>query len=311
MSIKTTQLHGGTLGDVKLLEGPGITAGGKALPDKVVWKTQKQWERNDDPGSWRREYDLYTSGFGALFTDSLRWPELYHAEDHGGRIELWMEYIDGATGEDLTGAMYEQAARELGRFQGRLYAEKPAVLQGLTNLSTADLQIKTFAHYRSWRKLRTYLESEENGIPEPVCQLILGLYEGGDALCRRIETLPVVFCHRDFWVTNIFRTGDGIRLIDWDTAGWGYLGEDIASLVADEADVDHMTEYCRTCAAAYYEGFSEYADLSHIEDNLIYELILVMFELRLAEWHMNADSPEEKAYHVKTLQKIYEMKNPV
>lgn len=31
----------------------------------------------------------------------------------------------------------------------------------------------------------------------------------------------------------------------------GYLGEDLASLIADEADIDHMVEYYRRCIRQY------------------------------------------------------------
>jgi thiamine kinase-like enzyme len=122
-----------------------------------------------------------------------------------------------------------------------------------------------------------------------------------------IERLPVVFCHRDFWVTNIFYTDAGIRLIDWDTTGWGYLGEDMVSLIADEADVDHMIEYYQKCIPAYLKGFSEYVDISHIENPYIHERMILHYGYRLVEWYLNAESPDEKAYHLATLQKIHEI----
>ncbi len=56
---QTERLHGGTLGDVRLVVGEAKTASGDHLPYKVVWKSQKKWGRPGDPGSWRREYDLY------------------------------------------------------------------------------------------------------------------------------------------------------------------------------------------------------------------------------------------------------------
>jgi thiamine kinase-like enzyme len=108
-------------------------------------------------------------------------------------------------------------------------------------------------------------------------------------------------------VTNIFFTDNGIRLIDWDTSGWGYFGEDMASLLSDEADVEHMVEYYRRCVPAYYKGFSEHADISHITDDCVCELILLMFGYRVIEWIRFAETPEEKKLHLDTLQKIYEI----
>ena len=144
--------------------------------------------------------------------------------------------------------------------------------------------------------------------------MLIGIDENSDEVFRRIEKLPIVLCHRDLWVANIFYSEGNIVLIDWDTAGWGYLGEDIASLIADEADVAHMVEYYNRCIPAYYRGFSEHVDVSHITDHCIYELILVMFGYRLVEWYLNAGSGnelqetnDEKILHLDTLQKIYEM----
>lgn len=108
-------------------------------------------------------------------------------------------------------------------------------------------------------------------------------------------------------MTNIFYSDSRIVLIDWDTTGWGHMGEDIASLIADEADVDHMVEYYHRCIPAYYRGFSEYVNVSHFSNHCIYELILVMFGYRLVEWYKFAEDPDERRLHLSTLQRIYEM----
>lgn len=302
------ELQGGTVGDVKLVTGMAETSDGENLPYKVVWKTQKKWERYGDPGSWRREYDLYTSDFGKSFTDSLRWPECYHAEMNGDEIQLWMEYIDGVSGLNLTPDMYERAAEELGRFQGKLYTERPIVMQNLSNLSKAELTKNFYLRYRSWNVVYDYIRSDDCEIPKHLCEMLIDIDNNADEIFSRLEKLPIVLCHRDFWVTNIFYSDSKIVLIDWDTAGWGYMGEDIASLIADEPDIRHMVEYYQKCIPAYYRGFSEYADMSHISDHCIHELILVMFGYRLVEWYKFAESPEDKTLHLNTLQKIYEMK---
>lgn len=100
-----------------------------------------------------------------------------------------------------------------------------------------------------------------------------------------------------------------IEQLKGGTAGWGYMGEDIASLIADEADVDHMVEYYGQCVKAYYKGFSEYVDISHIESPCVKELILFMFGYRLVEGYKFAETAEEKALQIATLHKIYEMED--
>ena len=61
------------------------------------------------------------------------------------------------------------------------------------------------------------------------------------------------------------------------------------------------------CIPAYYRGFGEYADKSQITDNCIYEIILILYGYRLIESYRLAKMPEEKALHIDTLQKIYEI----
>ncbi len=302
---QTTALQGGTVGNVYLVTGNAENADGESLPYRIVLKIQKKWERYGDPSSWRREYDLYASDLGTTFSDTFRWPACYHAELNGeeNEFQLWQEYIDGVTGLDLTGDMYEQAALELGRYQGKLYAKQPPVLQSLTNLSHADFMKNTYLHYRSWPVVYGYIRSKDCEFPQHVRQMLIDIDEHADEILARIEKLPLVLCHRDFWVTNLLYADGKIALIDWDTSGWGYLGEDLASLIADEADIDHMVEYYQRCVPAYYKGFSEYADVSPIADHCVYELILLVFGYRFVEWYLHTEDDEEKTKCVQTLQK--------
>lgn len=309
---QTLQLHGGTVGDVQLVTGTAASAAGESQPFRIVLKIQKKWERYNDPDSWRREYDLYASGLGATFNETFRWPVCYLAEmnEEENEYQLWLEYIDGISGLDLTGDMYEQAALELGRYQGRLYTEQPEVLKSLTNLSHADLMKNTYLHYRSWPVVYDYIRSADCEFPQHVRQRLIDIDEQSDDIFARIESLPLVLCHRDFWVTNIIYTGGTIALIDWDTSGWGYLGEDIASLIADEADLDHMAEYYQRCVPAYYRGFAEYAgEITPLAGHCVYEFILLVFGYRLVEGYLHAENNDEKAENLRTLEKIYELKS--
>ena len=303
---ETTQLYGGTLGDVRLVSGKAVTSDENELPYKVVVKTQKRWERPGDPNSWRREYDLYTSDLAKSFTGQLRWPECYHAELNGDVIQIWMEYIDGVSGGGLTIETLEQAARELGRFQGRLSKQSES-MPGITCLGDTGYMRRDFAQWTPETVEYRYLHSDECGLPEHLRQMLKDTQRRAEAIFSNTGRLPIVLCHRDFWIENIFLSDESIILIDWDTAGWGYLGEDIASLIADETDAQRLPEYYRRLVPAYLSGISEYMDISEIDDFFIREMIIIKFGYRLLQQYMFSQSPDEKNQVVIALQNISEM----
>ena len=49
--------------------------------------------------------------------------------------------------------------------------------------------------------------------------------------------------------------------IDWDCAGWGYMGEDIANLATAEKKPEYAAQYFCRFISAYIEGFAEYSQL--------------------------------------------------
>lgn len=53
-----------------------------------------------------------------------------------------------------------------------------------------------------------------------------------------------------------------------------------------------------------YKGFSEYADVSPIDDHCIYQMILLVFGYRLVEGYLHTEDDDEKTKLVHTLQKI-------
>ena len=306
---QTKTLQGGTVGDVSLVTGTAQTLNAKELPYRLVLKRQGKWKRSGDPGSWRREYDLYASELGASFSESCRWPTCFHVEMNKAETEaqIWMEYVDGVTGLDLSVEMYERAAYELGKLQGKLHADKPPFLDQLSNLSNKEFIQKYYEKYKSWNVVYDYIRSADCEIPKHLRNMLINMDDQADRIFEEIKALPVVLCHRDFWVANIFLADEKIRLIDWDTTGWGYMGEDLASLIADESEVSSMVELYQRCVPAYAKGFSEHVDISPIENLYVWERIILMFGYRIVEWYLDGKSSAEKEYQIETLQKIYEM----
>lgn len=304
------ELQGGTVASVYLVDGTLITKNNNKHAFKVVLKKQNKWERFRDPLSWRREFDLYSSNMTKFFSDSFRWPQCYHAEmnPEENQSELWLEYIDGTTSINLDKMMLEKAAYELGQFQGRVYSASNALSLKLSNLSSVDYVKNFYEHYRSCQMVHDYIRSEKAEIPEHICAMLIDFDANAEHHFIQIEKLPKVFCHRDYWIANIFYDNNTIIAIDWDTSGWGYVGEDLASLIADEADNEHIVEYFDILVSAYYKGLYDQVGKS-IESNHIVEFILAMFGYRLVEWYLESSTAERKAIHLETLQKLFEIKN--
>ncbi|MFV0399682.1 MAG: phosphotransferase [Oscillospiraceae bacterium] len=304
---ESVQLQGGDVGDVKLLTGVAKSVDGDSLPFRIVHKVQKKWARPGDENSWRREYDLYASALGEVFIEALRWPKCCLAKDSGEETELWMEYIEGVSGNSLTPDMLERTALEMGHFQGKLCAEKPPVLRNISNLSAPAFLESDYTRWRSAPVYR-YIRSDDCTIPTHLREMYLRLEDDLPEIMARIEKLPVVLCHRDLWLENIFFRDGEIVLIDWDTAGWGYLGEDIASLIADDVTVDHMTDYYCSFIPAYYRGLAEHIDVSGISDHCIREMILLRFGYRFVGDYFYGETEEQRAEALRGMQAVYDMK---
>jgi tRNA A-37 threonylcarbamoyl transferase component Bud32 len=297
------ELKQGAVGHVELVVG---TCEGK--PFKAVVKTQKKWERHGDPNSWRREYDLYTSNLDIVFTSDFRWPKCYHAEINNDETKLWLEYIEGVSASDLTTEMYENIAKALGRFHGKLEKRIPQI----DNLCNAD-GMKNYYHYnRSKKELFNYIRHSDCKIPTHLCKMIIEMDNKSDRVWAKIEKLPIVLRHGDFFPPNIFYDNGKVVLIDWDSAGWSYLGEDLVSLITDGENVDKMVEYYRRCVPAYLKGFNEIADASQLENAYIYERIIMHNSYRLIDsvnWRNQPKTHDEIKFDLDVLQKIYEMGN--
>ncbi len=335
------QLQGGTLGDVQLVSGLAQTFDNEEISYKVVWKKQNRWERPGDPDSWRREFDLYQSELKAAFTPSFRQPECYHLEISNETIELWMEYIEGVSGGDLSIEMLEQAALELGRFQGKIN-QRHEDLRSISCLGDTGFLIREFCQWHRQSYTYDYLISKQsrlpeflkemlkNGqiqlvdgksfeysylrskgcdIPEELKQMLIDIDDHKDEIFKSLKNLPIVLCHRDFWIENIFFTDGAIRLIDWDTAGWGYLGEDIASLIVDGMDVDRFEENYNRLVPAYLKGLKEYIDIHDIDKMCIFEMILIKFGYRMMQERMFSETFDKGNWGMNALLKVYEIMN--
>ena len=94
-----------------------------------------------------------------------------------------------------------------------------------------------------------------------------------------------------------------------NTAGWGFLGEDIASLIVDGMDIEQFEENYRRLVPAYLKGLSEYMVVPAVEEMYTLEMILIKFGYRIIQEYIFSETADEKFWSLNALQKIYEMNN--
>jgi len=138
--------------------------------------------------------------------------------------------------------------------------------------------------------------------------MLIDIDDRRNELFEIFGSLPIVLCHRDFWIENIFFADGAIKLIDWDTAGWGFPGEDVASLIADETDVERLEENYRRLVPAYLNGLSEYVDAPAADEMCIWEMILIKFGYRMMQEYMFSEANSDNSRSMNALRKLYEMR---
>ena len=303
-AFQTTSLQGGTLGDVQLISGDARIQDGRVQSFRIVLKAQKKWERPGDPHSWRREYDLFGSVFHTLFTEEFRCPAIYLAEESAEENRLWMEYIEGISGANLTLENLTLAAEALGRFQGLCHTREDS-LRTIACLSDASYMQRDFAQWTPDTVEYKTLRSQACTLPPHLQNMLIEAQTHADSVFQTMAHLPQVLCHRDYWTENIFVSGAQVTAIDWDCAGWGVIGEDVASLIADETPAGQISTYYQTLLPAYYYALTQSMKLPPIAAIPIREMILFKFGYRFLQQLMFSETQEEKTAAVRTLEAIY------
>jgi predicted N-acetyltransferase YhbS/thiamine kinase-like enzyme len=305
---QTKQLHGGAFGDIRLVTGTAYNGGVEVLPYRIVCKTQKKRKPPENPDSWVNEYYFYASEFHQLFDEKVRMPKCYHAEISDDMYVLWLEYINGVTGTDLTINNLAFIADNFGRFQGKLY-KQPELTKNIGCLRYTGFMQNYYHFKRNQKKWYDYLRSEAFDVPAQLKQMLIEIDDNNETVFEKMKRLPVVLHHGDFHAGNIILKDDEVILIDWgDGAGLGYLGEDIVNLICDNPNIELWDEYYRKLIPAYLKGVSKYIDIAKIENLYFREMIIISHGYDIVRKYMLAQNRDEREKQITALQKLYEMR---
>ena len=201
---------------------------------------------------WRREADVYASGFLDALPPGVVAPRVYAIEEGDTRVALWLEDVV-ATVDTWPLARYAFAARDLGRFNG-------AYLAGWPRPEAPPLRTDWLARWVAMTSERSpevfndpsFAEHQlvRRAVSRATLERLRGLHGQRTRLLAALDALPPTVSHLDAWRANLIaRDREGATetvAIDWSVLGLAPAGQEIAvfvtgprawlSLSAPEAD---------------------------------------------------------------------------
>jgi tRNA A-37 threonylcarbamoyl transferase component Bud32 len=235
-SWRVEEIHGGwggAIGGTALYRVAGRTRPGDAwsLVLKILY--ERAGENETSPYYWKREYELYRSGFlDHLSTTGLRAPSFLGFTEFPHACWIWMEDVPGDPNRSWTMADYHAVARRLGRFNGLYLTGEPIPDAPWLSDNWHCRIIPPLAD--TFERLDEYLQHPliQRALPLAEKQAILAIWRERDRYCEALAGLPQTFCHLDAFHRNLFHSAEETVLIDWALAGRAAIGEELTTMVA-------------------------------------------------------------------------------
>ena len=243
---------------------------GTLRPWSLVLKVFRPRPGADDPhrwNYWKREPLVYQAGLVVGLPGGLVAPRCFGVtEQPDGQVWLWLEDVPDLARQQWSLADFGRAARQLGRFNGAYLAGH--ALPGYPWLSRGRL--------RAWVALCTEaVAALPRNLLHPLVRdrfsdaaigRLQQLWADRETFLDALDRLPHSFGHLDAFPRNLAvrhtASGDHLVAIDWASAGFGAVGEELAPLVASsliffEADVTVAHELDAVAFAGYIDGLGD------------------------------------------------------
>jgi hypothetical protein len=208
--------------------------------DGRPWSAMLKVLRRPETGSaadWRREADVYASGFLDSLPPGITAPRVYAIEGGDEGVSLWLEDVTESV-PVWPLARYAVAARDLGRFNGAYLAGRatPAA-PTLRNDWLAGWVAKTAERSPEALDDPDVADHElvRRAVPRTYFDRMRALYAQRARLLAALERLPQTVSHLDAWRANLIaRDSDEATetvAIDWSLLGLAPAGQEIAVFV--------------------------------------------------------------------------------
>jgi hypothetical protein len=212
----------------------GTTADGRSWSAirKVLQRAGARWTED-----WRREVDVYASGFLESLPAGITAPRVYAIDETEDQASLWLEDVSESV-PVWPLARYSVAARDLGRFNG-------AYLAGRPRPNAPTLRYDWLAGWvaRTGERFVEVLDDPTVMGHALVRRAFLAgrldrlraLHAQRTRLLAMLEALPPTLSHLDAWRANLIARDKGgateTVAIDWSLLGLAPAGQEIAIFV--------------------------------------------------------------------------------
>ncbi|MFA5341360.1 MAG: aminoglycoside phosphotransferase family protein [Clostridia bacterium] len=294
---EASELCGGTVGEVIKIEGYAIS--GNRIPFKLVLKTQNKWDRHLDFPCWRREYDIYLNKLDKSISRFIKLPECYLLEENHDKTKIWMEFVEGMSGEeDIDDKKLSLAAGKLGMLQADFHKSGNFDLPYIRSFPAVESSFDLWYKYTE-----EVLKKPISGFPNNIREILNQYAMNSNELLASFKTLPLTLCQGDVHHDNlIFRpdnSGFDIYLLDWDSAGYGYMGEDAIDMLLEaflytKRNVSLMNEYKRSILDSYFTGAGKSGFDYSIPDKTVTDLFAYSWGFRVASHYLYFKTDEQK-----------------
>jgi hypothetical protein len=256
-------IHGGLEFGNAVIHCQGTAVSGdQVTPWSLIVKIASKGADSQDPQGyryWKREALAYQSGYLSRIPAYLSAPIIYAIdEEQGNTVLIWMEDLADDYEQDWSLEVYEQAAFQLGLFNG--------------SYLTQQEQPEDAWMARDW--LKKYVGHAEpvmdfifNNLNHPLIESLYGkglpsimaLWAVRHDLFHSLDALPYTFCHQDAFKRNLFFNKGQLTAIDWGYAGMAPLGTELVPLIAvlqgiEDIPQEQVLEMNRLCFDAYLRG---------------------------------------------------------